>query len=229
MTDTRLRAVLFDLDGTLVDTLPDIAAAMNAALAEMGLRTLDAERIGSFVGKGPRTLALRVLDEQPTLDAVERKARIDTLLGAYVKNYEPRVGRQSSLYSGVTETLESLAAQGLQLAVVTNALQHLAEAILARFDLARFMTLVIGGDRVAQGKPHPEALLTASRILGTLPQHTLMVGDSENDVLAARAAGCAVVAVPYGYRAGEPAEALGCDVLSNFGSLQTWIAEYRET
>ncbi len=229
MTDARLRAVLFDLDGTLVDTLPDIAAAMNAALTGMGLRTLNVERIGSFVGKGPRTLALRVLDEQPTLNAIERNACIETLLGAYVKNYEPRVGRQSALYAGVIETLESLAARGLKLAVVTNALQHLAEAILARFYLARFMTLVIGGDRVARGKPHPEALLTACQLLGVVPEQTLMVGDSENDVLAARAAGCAVVAVPYGYRAGEPAESLGCDVLSSFGSLQTWIAEYRAT
>lgn len=229
MNDLQLRAVLFDLDGTLVDTLPDIAAAMNAALTGMGLRTLDVERIGSFVGKGPRTLALRVLAEQPSLNAREREARIETLLNAYVKNYEPRVGRQSALYDGVMETLEILSARGLKLAVVTNALQHLAEAILARFDLARFVSLVIGGDRVALGKPHPESLLTACQLLEVTPAQTLMVGDSENDVLAARAAGCAIVAVPYGYRAGEPAESLGCDVLSDFASLQTWVAEYRVT
>jgi phosphoglycolate phosphatase len=226
---TKLSAILFDMDGTLVDTLPDIAAAMNAALAELQLQPLAAERIGVFVGKGPRSLALRVLDEQPTLDDAERHALIDTLLAAYVKHYEPSIGTGASVYPGVIEAVESLGRQGLKLAVVTNALQHLAERVLTRFDLLRHFALVLGGDRVARGKPDAEPLLEACRILDVTPAAALMVGDSENDVLAARAAGCPVVVVPYGYNAGQPASSLGCDIVENFTMLPEWIARYSQS
>jgi phosphoglycolate phosphatase len=214
------------MDGTLVDTLPDIAAAMNAALNELRLQPLSTERIGVFVGKGPRSLSLRVLDEQPTLDDAQRCALIDTLLAAYVKYYEPRIGNGASVYPGVIDAIESLGRQGLKLAVVTNALQHLAERVLTRFDLLRHFALVLGGDRVARGKPDAEPLLEACRILGVTPAAALMVGDSENDVLAARAAGCPVVVVPYGYNAGQPASSLGCDIVENFTKLPDWIARY---
>jgi phosphoglycolate phosphatase len=221
-----LCAVLFDLDGTLVDTLPDIAAGMNAALVELDLRPLDTQLIGSFIGKGPRILAQRVLDEQATLDNRARSARIEPLLAAYVKNYEPRVGAQSTLFPGVRDAMTELSAAGLKLGVVTNALQHLAEAILVRFDLARFMRVVLGGDRVAKGKPNPDPLWDACRMLGTAPDRTLMVGDSDNDVIAARAAGCPVVAVPHGYNAGVPIASLGCDIVDNFTLLPTYVADY---
>ena len=214
------------MDGTLVDTLPDIAAAMNAALNELRLQPLSTERIGVFVGKGPRSLSLRVLDEQPTLDDAQRCALIDTLLAAYVKYYEPRIGNSASVYPGVIDAIESLGRQGLKLAVVTNALQHLAERVLTRFDLLRHFALVLGGDRVARGKPDAGPLLEACRILGVTPDAALMVGDSENDVLAARAAGCPVVVVPYGYNAGQPASSLGCDIVENFTKLPDWIARY---
>jgi phosphoglycolate phosphatase len=217
------------MDGTLVETLPDIAAAMNAALAELRLQPLAAERIGVFVGKGPRALALRVLDEQPTLDDAERHALIGALLAVYVKHYEPHIGTGASVYPGVIEAVESLGRQGLKLAVVTNALQHLAERVLTRFDLLRHFALVLGGDRVARGKPDAEPLLEACRILDVTPAAALMVGDSENDVLAARAAGCPVVVVPYGYNAGQPASSLGCDIVENFTMLPEWIARYSQS
>ena len=217
------------MDGTLVDTLPDIAAAMNAALNELRLQPLSTERIGVFVGKGPRSLSLRVLDEQPTLDDAQRCALIDTLLAAYVKYYEPRIGNGASVYPGVIDAIESLGRQGLKLAVVTNALQHLAERVLTRFDLLRHFALVLGGDRVARGKPDAEPLWEACRILGVTPAAALMVGDSENDVLAARAAGCPVVVVPYGYNAGQPASSLGCDIVENFTMLPDWIARYSQS
>lgn len=226
MSEANLRAVLFDMDGTLVDTLPDIAAAINEALAELRLQPLPAERIGVFIGKGPRSLALRVLDEQPSLDAAARLALIDTLIAGYVKHYEPRIGTAARAYPGVADALASLRRQGLKLAVVTNAMQHLAERVLARFDLDSQFTLVLGGDRVARGKPDAAPLLEACRVLGVSPAEALMVGDSENDVLAARAAGCPVVAVPYGYNAGQPASSLGCDIVENFAALPAWVAEY---
>jgi phosphoglycolate phosphatase len=228
VTEKPLCAVLFDMDGTLVDTLPDIAGAVNAALDELGLTPLPVERIGVFVGKGPRILASRVLAEQPTLSADERSARIQPLLDGYVRNYAPRIGRESSLYPGVHEALAELSEKGYALGVVTNALQHLAEKVLARFDLARFMTLVLGGDGVSHGKPAPDPMWKACRALGVAPEDTLMVGDSENDVLAARAAGCAIVVVPYGYNAGEPATSLGCDIVDNFTMLPGWVDAYRK-
>jgi phosphoglycolate phosphatase len=227
--DSKLLAVLFDMDGTLVNTLPDIAAAINEALAEMRLQPLAAERIGVFIGKGPRSLAQRVLDEQPSLDAAGRLALVDTLIAGYVKNYEPRIGTSARAYPGVLDALASLRGQGLKLAVVTNAMQHLAERVLARFDLLDQFALVLGGDRVARGKPDAGPLLEACRVLGVAPAAALMVGDSENDVLAARAAGCPVVVVPYGYNAGQPASSLGCDIVENFTLLPAWVAGYPQT
>jgi phosphoglycolate phosphatase len=214
------------MDGTLVDTLPDIAAAINVALAEMHLQSVPAERIGVFIGKGPRSLAQRVLDEQPSLDAAQRLALLDTLIAGYVKNYEPRIGTAARAYPGVRDALVSLRAQGRKLAVVTNAMQHLAERVLTRFDLLDLFALVLGGDRVARGKPDAGPLLEACRVLGVAPAAALMVGDSENDVIAARAAGCPVVAVPYGYNAGQPASSLGCDIVQDFAALPGWVAGY---
>ena len=214
------------MDGTLVNTLPDIASAMNAALRELRLQPIEQERIGVFVGKGTRALALRVLEEQRTLDDDQRRVLVDSLLHAYVKHYEPRIGSDASLYPGVIDAVESLRRQGLKLAVVTNALQRLAELVLGRFGLLKKFDLILGGDRVARGKPDAEPLLTACRLLGVAPASALMVGDSENDVLAARAAGCPVVAVPYGYNAGQPASSLECDIVDNFTLLPDWIARY---
>jgi phosphoglycolate phosphatase len=224
-----IRAVLFDMDGTLVDTLPDIAAAMNEALAEMRLQPLSAERIGVFIGKGPRSLAMRVLDEQPSLDAAQRLGLVDALIAGYVKHYEPRIGTAARAYPGVRDALVSLRSRGFQLAVVTNAMQHLAERVLARFDLLDQFSLVLGGDRVARGKPDAGPLLEACRVLGVTPAEALMVGDSENDVIAARAAGCPVVVVPYGYNAGQPASSLGCDIVENFTALPAWVANFAPT
>ena len=229
MNGPRLHAVLFDMDGTLVDTLPDIAAAINEALTEMRLQPLSAERIGEFIGKGPRSLAQRVLDQEPSLDAAGRIALVDTLIDGYVKHYEPRIGTAASAYPGVRDALVSLREQGLKLAVVTNAMQHLAERVLARFDLLDQFALVLGGDRVARGKPDAGPLLEACRVLGVSPAAALMVGDSENDVIAARAAGCPVVMVPYGYNAGQPASSLGCDIVENFTLLPAWVAGYPQT
>ena len=229
MRKHQFDAILFDMDGTLVDTLPDIAAAMNAALAELRLQPLATERISVLIGKGPRSLALRVLEGQQTLDDTERHALIDTLLAAYVKHYEPLIGTAANVYPGVIDAIESLGRQGLKLAVVTNALQHLAERVLARFDLLRHFAVVLGGDRVARGKPDAEPLLEACRILRVTPAAALMVGDSWNDVLAARAAGCPVVVVPYGYNGGQPASSLESDIVDNFTLLPDWIARYPDS
>lgn len=224
MSGVHFRAVLFDLDGTLVDTLPDIAAAMNSALAEFGLHALGPEHIGSLIGKGPRVLARRVLDAQNTLGADARERLVEPLLATYLRHYAAQIDKLGEIFPDVLDCLRDLSARGLKLGVVTNALQDLAEAILARFGIAPYLQLVLGGDSVSRHKPHPEPLWQACRTLGVEPQTALMVGDSSNDVIAARAAGCAVVCVPHGYNEGQPASQLGCDVVEDFAALPAWIS-----
>ena len=224
MSGNRFRAVLFDMDGTLVDTLPDIAAAVNGALVELGLHALAPARIATLVGNGPRVLSRRALEAQHTLSTKERDRLVEPLLAGYVRNYATQAGTLGHVFPGTIEGLQELSARGLKLGVVTNALQHLAETVLARFGLAPYLQLILGGDRVTQPKPHPEPLWKACDHFGVDPQQALMVGDSVNDVAAARAAGCAIVCVPHGYDQGQPVSALGCDVLDTLAALPAWIA-----
>jgi phosphoglycolate phosphatase len=220
----RFRAVLFDMDGTLVDTLPDIAAAVNAALADLGLRAIDPARIATLIGNGPRILSRRALEAQPALSAKDRDRFVEPLLAGYARHYAAQAGTLGRVFPGTIEGLRELSERGLKLGVVTNALQHLAETVLARFGIAQYLQLIIGGDRVTQPKPHPEPLWQACDHFQVAPQEALMVGDSINDVAAARAAGCAIVCVPHGYDQGQPVSELGCDVLETLTALPAWIA-----
>lgn len=226
MSQSRIRAVLFDMDGTLVDTLPDIAAAVNAALAELKLRALDPVRIATLIGNGPRILSRRALDLQETLSADQRERLVAPLLEGYARNYAVQAGTLGRVFPGTLEGLRELSAAGFKLGVVTNALQHLAETVLARFAIAPLLQVVVGGDRVVRHKPHPEPLWQACNALDVGPHETLMVGDSINDVAAARAAGCEVVCLPHGYDQGQPVDELGCDVLAALTALPAWIAAH---
>lgn len=218
-------AVLFDLDGTLVDTLPDIAAAMNAALSELGMIESTQATIGTFIGRGPRALAERLLLQQSTLDADARAGLIDTLLNAYLRRYSSLIGEFGRIFPGVIDGMRELKQQGIKIGVVTNAEHEIAENILARFDIAPLVDILVGGTPSIPHKPHPASLLIACHALDVMPQATLMVGDSINDVGAARAAQCAIVAVPYGYNGGEDASTLGCDIVEDLSQLSAWIAQ----
>jgi phosphoglycolate phosphatase len=224
VSDDRFRAVLFDMDGTLVDTLPDIAAAVNKALVELGLMALDLQHIATLIGNGPRILSRRALEAQPALAAGQRDRFVEPLLAGYARHYETQAGMLGHVFPGTLEGLRELSERGLRLGVVTNALQRLAETVLTRFGIAPHLQLIIGGDRVTRPKPHPEPLWRACDHFGIDPQQALMVGDSVNDVAAARAAGCAVVCVPHGYDQGQPVSELGCDVLESLIALPAWIA-----
>jgi len=227
MSGIRIRAVLFDLDGTLVDSAPDIAVAMNRALEEFHLRSLSLAEIAARIGKGPRVLAQRVLAVQPgLLDEAARERLIDPLLSTYLDHYSVAIGNHGRLFPHVAETLHALRTRGLKLAVVTNALQLPAQSILERYGIVDAIDLLLGGDRVINRKPHPEALETACHWLGVDVDATVMVGDSNNDVAAARAAGCEIVCVPYGYNEGRSIAALDCDIVENFAFLPGWIATH---
>ncbi len=196
---TSLQAVIVDLDGTLVDTVGDFEVALNAMLAEQGLPPVGRAFIALTVGKGSEHLIRSTL-AQAGADA----GLYATAYARYQHHYLAINGQYSAVYPGVVDGLRRLAAAGLPLACLTNKPTAFARPLLAAKGLSGFFVHVFGGDAFARKKPDPLPLLETCRALGTLPAHTLMVGDSSNDAQAARAAGCPVVLVNYGYNHGQP-------------------------
>jgi len=206
-----LQAVLFDLDGTLLDTAADISVALNRALAEQRLATLPAAEVRVLIGRGVPTLIERAVAR---LGAAGQSSDAALLLQRFHFHYERihELGEmQTRVYPGVTAGLKGLHALGLRLAVVTNKPKKAAIGLLTRLGLSQWIDVVVGGDTGMHRKPHPQPLLSACEELEVRPAHALMVGDSLTDVLAARAAGLAVVCVPYGYNEGADPRALPCD------------------
>jgi phosphoglycolate phosphatase len=207
----RLRGVLLDLDGTLLDTVEDISKALNRALAEMHLAALATAEVRNMIGGGAPTLITRALAQLDAAVYAGGKAR---LLQRFYFHYGQLHGRQearSRVYPGVAEGLRELHALGLQLAVVTNKAKSMAVELLYQLGLGQWIDFVVGGDCCRHRKPNPEPLLFACSALKIEPREALMVGDSNNDVLAARAADIPVVCVPYGYNEGRHSRDLSCD------------------
>jgi phosphoglycolate phosphatase len=206
-----LAAILLDLDGTLLDTAEDISAALNRALAERHLAALATAQVRDLIGRGAPLLIARAVERLGlSVDAAEQAA----LTQRFYFHYEQlHVLDESNArpYPGVAAGLESLRALGLRLAVVTNKQRHFAVGLLQRLQLSPWIELVVGGDSCERRKPDPQPLLFACNALRVEPTQALMVGDSMNDVLAARAAGLPVVCVPYGYNEGSDPRTLACD------------------
>ncbi|HYF59994.1 MAG TPA: phosphoglycolate phosphatase [Burkholderiaceae bacterium] len=205
----RARAVLIDLDGTLLDTVADLAAGVNGMLADLGREPIPEAQVARYVGKGAEVLVHRALGGG--LDA-----RVDDALharghAAFLVRYAEANGRSARVYDGVREGLAEMRARGLRLACVTNKPQAFADPLLERCGLREAFALVIGGDALPRRKPDPLPLLHAAASLGARPDETVAIGDSLNDALAARAAGMAVLAVPYGYNEGGDVGALDVD------------------
>lgn len=202
----RLRAAGFDLDGTLIDTAPDLGAAANATLAELGLTLLPEARFPRLVGGGIAILVERALTESlghPPEPALRGKA-----LERFRENYAARLFERSRVYPGVIEGLGRLREAGLALCCITNKHSRFALPLLEAAGLASLFDFTLCADEPARRKPEPAMLLDACARFGIAPARMLYVGDSRTDVLAARAAGCPVAAVDYGYDAelgnGEP-------------------------
>jgi phosphoglycolate phosphatase len=201
-----LQAAIVDLDGTLVDTLGDFTVALNAMLEELALPALASADIERMVGKGSEHLirsALQAVGASPGL--------YQPGWTAYQRHYDAINGRHAEVYRGVEEGLGVLRRAGLRLACVTNKPTRFAAALLERKGLAGAFDLVFGGDAFDRKKPDPLPFVRTCRALGTSPPRTLVVGDSSNDAAAARAAGCPVVLVTYGYNHGEPVSAVDAD------------------
>jgi phosphoglycolate phosphatase len=203
--------VLFDLDGTLLDTVAAISTGLNRALAEQGLGPMPQGQVRDMIGGGGPILIKRAL---AWLGVALPEGDQAALLQRYFLHYERvETGAEHSarIYPGATEALEWLHRLGLKLAVVTNKPQKLALGLLQRLGLTQWIQVVLGGDSCERRKPDPQPLQAACAAMRIEPGQALMVGDSVNDVLAARAAGMPVVCVPYGYNEGNDPRQLPCD------------------
>jgi phosphoglycolate phosphatase len=198
-----IRAVIVDLDGTMVDTLGDFDVALNASLRELGRPAVARADIERMVGKGSMHLIRSAL-QHGGLDAPAADALLDTAWATYQAQYRAINGAHSAVYPGVAEGLAALRARGLPLACLTNKPLAFARDLLQAKGLIGQFAHVFGGDSFERQKPDPLPLLKTCEALGTAPINTLMVGDSQNDGLAARAAGCPAVLVTYGYNHGQP-------------------------
>ncbi len=203
-----LTAAIVDLDGTMVDTVGDFDVALRLALADLGWPPVGRAFISRTVGKGSEHLLTRTLAE------VGAPADLyEAAWARYQHHYLLINGQHSAVFPGVVEGLQALRAAGLPLVCLTNKPGSFARPLLAQKGLDGYFDHVFGGDAFAQKKPHPLPLLKACEALGSAPSRTLMVGDSSNDAQAARAAGCPVVLMRYGYNHGEPVEAAGADAV----------------
>lgn len=197
----RVRGLLFDLDGTLLNTGADLAAACNAVRKELALGPLPAERLIQFVGKGADRLIHRCLTD--SFDGLATPELFARARREFDHHYSRLNGMHTSVYPGVIEALEVFKQRGLRLACVTNKPEAFTHPLLERFALHAFFDPIVGGDTYPVRKPDPTALLAVARGWGIDPRECVMVGDSENDVQAARNAGMQVWVVPYGYNEGR--------------------------
>lgn len=206
---------LFDLDGTLIDTAPDINAALNHALTSHGASEVDEALTRHWVGHGSRALVTEAIATQNLANDL-----LEPLVSAFLEYYEAHISEFSTPYPDVVESLDGLKSRGAQLAVVTNKLTRLSEPLLDALDLSRWFDLIVCGDTTAMPKPAADPALHACDVLGVPASEVLFVGDSDTDVNCARAAGCPVVVVRDGYNHGIPAAELGADaVIESFLDL----------
>ena len=197
---------MVDLDGTLLDTLPDLAAAANRMLAALDLPGRSPDEIRSYIGQGIAKLVERCLGA----DAMARQAQALQLFEEY---YFEESGRHAIVYPGVVEGLDRFAAMGLRLACITNKSARFTLPLLGVKGLAPYFELVVSGDTLPSKKPDPMPLTYICSVFSLQPSQALLIGDSSNDTLAARAAGCPVVCVPYGYNEGRDVHGLDCDAI----------------
>lgn len=208
-----IRAAIIDLDGTMLDTVPDFELALNGMRAEFGLAPIGQHAIKPMVGKGSEKLIRDVLALD--YDAARVDACFEEAMAAYQRHYLAINGERSMLYPGVIEGLQAMREMGLRLACVTNKPIAFATPLLAQKALAPYFELVYGGDSLPKKKPDPLPLLQVCSEFDLAPPSVVAIGDSSNDAEAARAARCFVLTVPYGYNHGRPVQSIDSDGIVN--------------
>ncbi len=197
----NISAIAIDLDGTLLDTIPDLAGAVNRVLTELKYPTLDLGLVKSFVGGGlgehMRKSLRKVLKREPTEDEK------NDAMARYRRHYVEHIADETTLYPGVMEGLEAFKARGLTMSVVTNKWSSYTDTLLKHFKLDHYFHHVVSGESLAHNKPHPAMIYWSAGKHGVHPSEMLMLGDSGNDSRSAQAAGSPVVLLDYGYSEGE--------------------------
>ena len=207
----RAHAVLIDLDGTLLDTVPDLAAAVNAMLADLGRSALPLSTVAAYIGKGADILVHRSLTG--VLDGRADAALFERGKESFYRHYRRLNGHAALVFPGVPAALAAFQASGLKLACVTNKPREFTIDLLERVELLSLFDVVISGDDTTVKKPHAAPVLAACARLNVEVAEVIMIGDSENDLLSARAAGCRAILVEGGYNEGQPVASLPADAI----------------
>lgn len=202
----KVRLVLFDLDGTLVDTAPEIADAVNDTLAQCGLPRVRQQQVNDWIGHGTRTLLVEALASAQgrSCEAVRSDPDLPRIAAVFDGHYQQRCGTRSRPFPHVTAVLELLHARGVRLAVVTNKESRYTDTVLRAHGLHTRFDMVVSGDTLPSKKPDPAGVLHCLTHFGVAPAQALFVGDSSIDAATARKAGVAVWLLPYGYNMGQP-------------------------
>ncbi|MEA3084489.1 MAG: phosphoglycolate phosphatase [Paraburkholderia sp.] len=219
----RCEAVLIDLDGTMVDTAPDIVAAVSRMLEHFGTTALPFDTVAGLIGNGVPNLVRRALEAA----GIDKQFAIERAQPVFEQHYADTNGRLGRVFPGVTAGLRDLRERGYRSACVTNKPEALAASLLARTGLGDYLDVLVAGDTLASMKPSPEPLWHACHLLDVDPGHCTLVGDSPVDVAAARAAGLPVIIVRYGYAGQGGADGLRCDALiDSFKALPAILARW---
>lgn len=212
----RPKAIVFDLDGTLVDSAPEIAIALNTAMAEIGQPSFPLTEVQTFIGGGAKVALQRAL---ATRGADLGEGVFDAMMASFYKVYAEVSEAGNGLYPGVKETLAELSRRSFPLGVCTNKAAHITAIALKALGIAPYFAAVVGARDDLPRKPAPDMLLAALGQLGVRPSEALVVGDSRSDIGAARAAGCPVFAVSYGYAHGPVADLAADRVIDRMPDL----------
>ena len=219
--------VLFDLDGTLVETAPEIADAVNDTLTALGHAPVAQQQVDDWIGHGTRALLIKALAQAVDIPPAEVRASdaFGPIEAEFGRHYQARCGTRSHLYPRVRESLEALRAAGVKLAVVTNKEGRYTQVVLDAHQMAPLFDRVVSGDTLPVKKPNPAAIDETLQRFGVARERALFVGDSSIDVATARNAGIAVWALPYGYNMGQPIESCHPDrVIADFSALTEGLA-----
>jgi len=205
-----ISAILIDLDGTLLHTAPELVASANRMLRDLGRPAVSQDLLTSYIGNGVSWLVKRALTGD--MHAEPDANLYEQALPIFEQHYSELL-LQSKPFEGVIAGLDAMQAAGFRLGCITNKVKRYTEPLLEGLGLAHYFEIVLSGDSLPEKKPHPLPVLHAAKFFGVPVEHVLLIGDSLNDTVAARAAGCPVVCVPYGYNHGEPVDRLDLDAV----------------